>query len=168
MNFTFNYSVMGLEAAVDAVCDGKRSEVRVFKRPEIPGGPAHVCFAGSGSITPAKQAAAIAHMLYVGSQIAEAFDVINLPVTSLGRVTFQHDARTGLNIEVTRDERDSLDQARVFNELLALLSTVTTQSPETLIRTLKADSWQNLRQLPEAIFQNLLKKGAPESYAHNL
>jgi hypothetical protein len=168
MNIFFGYSVMGLEATVNEFCDGKRNEVRVAKRGEMPEWPAHVCFAGSGSVTPARQAAEIAKLIHIGAQIAEAFDVINLPVASLGKLTVDYDAQTGLKIEMTRDERNALDQARILDELSVLLSTLAAQPIESLLGTLKRRSWMDLRGLPKAEYENLLKKSAPESIAELL
>lgn len=168
MKVILGYSVMGLEATVSEYCDGKRCEVRISKPPERPDRTAHVCFAGSGSITPARQAEAIAELIHVGARIAEIFDTINLPVTSLGKLSLEHDAQTGLKIEMTLDERNGVDQARVLDELLVLLSTLTAQPIESLLRTLKRRSWMDLRGLPEAEYEILLKKGAPESIAELL
>ncbi len=163
MSFFFAFSVMGLEATVDEVCDRRRCEVRVFKQKATPDRPAHVSFAGSDSLISSRQAMAIAGLIQVGARMAEAFDTIQPLVTSLGKLVLKYDAQVGLEIELTPDERNVLDQVRVLDHLLALLSALTAQSIESLLRTVKRRSWQDLRGLPAADFENLLIKGSPES-----
>ncbi len=88
-----------------------------------------------------------------------------MQVLGLGSLTLKYSSQAGLEIELTRDEQNALDQARVLDELLVLPSAFELLPSESLLRTLKSSSWEDLRCLPEANFAKLLKQGFPESIA---
>ncbi len=88
-----------------------------------------------------------------------------MQVLGLGSLTLKYSSQAGLEIERTRDEQNALDQARVLDELLVLPSAFELLPSESLLRTLKSSSWEDLRCLPEANFAKLLKQGFPESIA---
>ena len=66
------------------------------------------------------------------------------------------------------DSEHPMDQAGVLDDFLKLLSTLTTRTVESLLRTVPGSSWKELRALPPEEFDKLVKQASPESVAELL